>query len=39
MLELLEGAEFNNTKVSASTADSLMKQADQLLDYVNELSE
>ena len=39
MLELLEGAEFNDTKVPASTADSLVKQANQLLDYVNELGD
>ena len=39
MLELLEDAEFNNSKVSASTADTLVKQAGQLLDYVNELGD
>jgi hypothetical protein len=39
MLELLEGAEFNNAKVSAGTADSLVKQAGQLLNYVNALGE
>jgi hypothetical protein len=37
MLERLESAEFNNTKVSASDEKTLVNEAGQLLDYVHEL--
>jgi len=39
MLGLLEGAEFDNTKISANEADTLVQQANQLLNYVNELGD
>jgi hypothetical protein len=37
MLQLLEDAEFNNTNVSASATQTLVNQAKQLLNYVEEL--
>jgi hypothetical protein len=37
MLERLENAEFNNTKVSASDTTTLVNEAGQLLNYVHEL--
>jgi hypothetical protein len=37
MLERLEDAEFNNTKLSATDAKTLVNEANQLLNYVSEL--
>jgi hypothetical protein len=37
MLERLEDAEFNNTKVSATDVKTLVNEANQLLNYVSEL--
>jgi len=39
MLEALENAEFNNTKVSSSQEQTFVNQANQLLNYVNELGD